>query len=202
MEHLDWVDTFFSRPSSFVFVKVSDDFLKKSLNDDSSYFRDKFDDFEAAKRLILTNFSANDNIQQQAEALYGLIHARYLNTAEGAEKMAQKQKSKVFPHCPRVFCQKMTCVPYGITEELHDKTVKMFCPNCKEFYNVNDERIAKIDGAFFGPSWVQVLLKAHKELELPDKPEYIPRIFGFKIYQPPDAQQRQPHHENEQPHTK
>ncbi|OHT14285.1 Casein kinase II subunit beta [Tritrichomonas foetus] len=197
MENLVWVNNFLAQPSSYVFVDVDSDYVKRCLND--PFFKKKVDNFEEAKNLILTNQQmiqaaqietqsitdeTNPSIQQQAETIFGLIHSRYINTIEGMEKMVAKQKSKVFQHCPRIFCRKTICVPYGITDEIGDKTIKMFCPNCKEFYNVTDEKIAKIDGAYFGPTWVEQLCKIHKEFELPEKPEYTPRIFGFRIYQP------------------
>lgn len=186
MKRLEWIQKFLGRPSSFVFVDVNPDFLLKSLDD--ADIKLKIENFEEAKKLILTNCTDDENIQQQAEILYGLIHAKYINTIEGMEKMLIKQKNKAFPHCPRVFCYKMTCVPYGITDELRDKTIKMFCPSCHEFYNVTDERIVKIDGAYFGPHWVDLLCQMHKELEITNKPEYVPRIFGFRIYQPPSEE--------------
>lgn len=184
MKRLEWIQEFLGRPSSFVFVDVDPDFLIKSLDD--ANLQSKVENFEEAKKLILSNEKTDENIQQQAEVLYGLIHARYLNSIEGMEKMVVKQKNHIFPHCPRIFCRKTTCVPYGITDELRDKTIKMFCPNCHEFYNVTDERIIKIDGAYFGPSWVDLLCQRHKELELSNTPEYVPRIFGFRIYHPPE----------------
>lgn len=184
MKRLEWIQEFLSQPSSFVFVDINPDFLIKSLND--ANIQSKVENYEEAKKLIISNIKTDENVQQQAEILYGLIHAKYLNTIEGMEKMVIKQKNKIFPHCPRIFCRKTICVPYGITDELRDKTIKMFCPNCHEFYNVTDDRISKIDGAYFGPTWVDLMCQNHKELELQEKPEYVPRIFGFRIYHPPE----------------
>ena len=107
MKRLEWIQKFLGRPSSFVFVDVNPDFLIELLND--ADLKLKVEDFEEAKKLILTNNASDENIEQQAEILYGLIHAKYINTIEGMEKMLIKQKNKIFPHCPRVFCYKMTC---------------------------------------------------------------------------------------------
>lgn len=178
---MEWVDNFLSLPSSFVFVQIDANFIQESLTNESII--SQLEHFEQAKDSILNNNNLDDEIiQQQAEVLYGLIHQHYLNTIEGMEKMLLKQKNKEFPHCPRLFCNKTICVPYGLTDTLKDKTIKMFCPNCQEFYNVSDERIAKIDGAYFGPEWVELLASQHPELRLSDNPNYVPRIFGFRIF--------------------
>ena len=189
---LIWVKNFLSFPSSYVFVDVDVKFLKEFLENfvaTSSLITD----FKESKKLIFASsikevLAAPQSIQSQAEILYGLAHAKYLLTVEGQEKMISKQKSKIFAHCPRLYCQRTTCFPCGVSDSLQELSIKMYCPNCHEIYNVSDDLISNIDGAYFGLKWLECVCQSHPELRLSSQtPEYVPRIYGFRIYQPPEA---------------
>ena len=186
-ESLPLINHFLSRPSSYIFIQVPLPYL--------SEFAEHFpeggngiSDLPAVKRAIFS--SSNDEneitpeIQAGAERLYGLAHASFLRTSEGREMMVNRQKEHVFPQCPRLLCKKTTCFPCGVSEVPGTETVKMYCPNCNAIYNVKDEKIKNIDGAYFGLNWLKDVFKEHPELKLSEEvPEYVPTIFGFRIYQ-------------------
>ena len=45
-------------------------------------------------------------LNQEASELYGLIHARYINTATGMAKVYHKFLSSLYGTCPRALCDR------------------------------------------------------------------------------------------------
>jgi casein kinase II subunit beta len=189
-----WVEWFLSSPRGSVFIRVDDAYL----NDVFNYYgiRQKVPNFRFSFDLIRGPYLLRErrpaewpsDIDDYGMCLYGLIHARYLMTSAGQERMLQKYQSGFYPKCPRMLCSGCSCVPYGTSDDIGESNVKLFCPNCQDVYSVNDRKYSNMDGAFFGPSWVHLFLIRYPHLipsELPRK--YIPRIFGFRIAPPPHS---------------
>ncbi|OHT16444.1 Casein kinase II subunit beta [Tritrichomonas foetus] len=192
MDHHEWIDWFLSQPSNFYFVRIDDSYLSNLFN----YYgmKQRINHFRSAYELLRKSFvppsHANTQleseiyiIEQQTAILYGLLHSRYLLTPEGMEKIYEKYKRGDFPHCPRVLCKKTTLLPYGVSTDMCEHPLKMFCPTCSEVYNLKDPLFSKIDGAFFGNAWIPIFLNKYKnEIKIEKEPEiYIPKIFGFRI---------------------
>ena len=191
MSRITWLDWFLSQPSSRFFVRIDDDYLSNLYN----YYglKQTVNNFQSAYELLRKNYisSAHANtqlesdlyiIEQQTINLYGFLHARYLLTEEGMEKVYQKYQSDDYPHCPRILCKKKKCIPIGVSLELYENPVKIFCPNCRDVYNIKDSTFSKVDGAFFGNSWIPIFLKKYPDIISGTNNDlYIPRIFGFRI---------------------
>ncbi|KAI9207590.1 casein kinase II, regulatory subunit [Polychytrium aggregatum] len=131
-------------------------------------------------------------VVKAAKTLYGLIHARFVITARGLTKMAEKFREGCFGRCPRVLCHNQPVLPIGITDIPGIKSVKLYCPSCEDIYNPTSRRHLTIDGAYFGTTFPHLLLQMFPEL-LPEKSteRYVPKIFGFKIHHTAREQRKQ-----------
>jgi casein kinase II subunit beta len=176
-EEPTWISTFCSLPGNEYFIEVDevwikDDFNLFGLDEVVEDFRDNLD-------IILnkTNISeSNDNTR----LLYGLIHARFLLTIWGLEKMYNRYKNRRFGVCPRYYCELCPVLPIGLSDFHGNFAVKHFCPKCSEVYQSGTE----IDGAYFGTTFPHMLMQSYPII-IPD-PEsvvkFVPRIFGFKVH--------------------
>jgi casein kinase II subunit beta len=185
-----WLETFLSRPSSRLFIRVDEDFL---LNRFNRYgLHSKLSQFDLAFDLLRSRVSNYFNpskdipfhvIESQAIILYAYLHARFLTTQEGLELMREKYES--FQVCPRLFCRDTRCLPYGVNDDFGSDPAAWFCPSCGDLYRIQEAEIASVDAAFFGGTWVHLFVKVYPEVVLREaRKVYVPKIFGFRIYNP------------------
>lgn len=122
-------------------------------------------------------------LEDGAKFLYALIHARYIITSRGLNKMLEKYKNGDFGYCPRVNCKLTPLLPIGLSDKPHVASVKLYCPNCEDLYNPKSTRHAQIDGAFFGTSFPAMFLQNFPNLVPTHNVDvYVPKIFGFQLH--------------------
>ena len=176
---------------------------------DEEYIRDNFNltglnslvpDFDHALDVLLDAEPSGapeehrERIEDSAELLYGLIHARYILTSPGLAAMGDKFRAGVFGRCPRVLCNQQACLPIGLKELPRLDTVKVFCPRCQDVYEPRKVYHATIDGAYFGPTFPHLLLQTYPELmPEPAVQAYVPRRYGFKIHRSAATHRRAVH---------
>lgn len=124
-----------------------------------------------------------EQVEKSARHLYGLVHARYIVTTRGLQKMLEKFKKSEFGKCPRVMCGAHPLLPMGQHDSPGLSTVKLWCAKCEDLYNPKSTRHASIDGAYFGTSFHNVLFQVYPAV-LPPKSSrrYEPRVFGFRVH--------------------
>jgi casein kinase II subunit beta len=193
--NISWVDYFCSELRGRYFVKIESSYLTDNFNlfGLRAKARDNQQTFRCAVDAIRGPYLPSDrrpedwppDVEIAAVRLYGLLHARFLLTHNALAQMYDKYARDEFPRCPRTCCDGHVCLPYGPSEEIGVSVLRMFCPRCKEVY-VSDDRVSdKIDGAYFGPSWVHLFLQKYER-----EPKLVPRgelkkprirLFGFRI---------------------
>ncbi|EOD26246.1 hypothetical protein EMIHUDRAFT_73613, partial [Emiliania huxleyi CCMP1516] len=185
-----WVSWFCSLKGNEFFVEVDEDFIQDDFNLTGLSTQVPF--YEHALDLILDvdaprdaglSEEQQDSIEAAAELLYGLIHARYIITPRGLAGMLDKFKHIHFGRCPRVFCQGQAVLPVGQSDIPRTHTCKTFCPKCSDIHYPRSSRHANIDGAYFGTTFCHLFLQTYWDLvPPPPREQYVPRIFGFRIY--------------------
>ncbi|KAJ3271175.1 casein kinase 2 regulatory subunit [Borealophlyctis nickersoniae] len=160
-------------PGHEFFVEVPEDFIEDDFNLTGlstaipQHYNEALDmilDLEAEEPPQESQMS---RIEAAAEALYGLIHQRYIVTKQGLQIMGEKYRHGVFGVCPREMCGKAGVVPCGLTDQHHKETVKMFCPRCSDLYHPREAKHHNIDGAFFGTTFAHMLFLNYPELVPP-----------------------------------
>jgi casein kinase II subunit beta len=183
-----WVSWFLQTPRGSIFVQIDREYLNTNYN--FYGLRQKIPNFKYSLDLVRGPYLARESrppewpsdIDDYGLCLYGLLHARYLLTAAGQERMHQKYASCEYPRCPRMLCRGCGCLPYGQSDDMAQSNVQLFCPNCQDVYAAADPKFANMDGAFFGPSWVHFFVGKYPEFVPREQPErYVPRIFGFRV---------------------
>ena len=120
---------------------------------------------------------------EAAEMLYSLIHARFLLTNKGLEKLLKKFKDGFYGSCPRYYCEKTTVLPIGMYDKYGKGNVKTYCPSCEDVYHNDIPGKELADGACFGTSLPQVFFMAYPALHPASTlGHYVPKLYGFKIH--------------------
>ncbi|PVU92537.1 hypothetical protein BB561_003757 [Smittium simulii] len=200
-EALPWITWFCTLLGHDFFCEVQEEFIDDEFNLTGlsqmvNYFTEALDiildiDTEGSQEDKLEGDEAA-MVEMSAEILYGLIHARYILTRDGLERMALKYENADFGYCPRYYCQMTRVLPCGVSDVPEIDTVRLYCPNCNDMYSCSSSRFNNIDGAFFGTTFAHLFFETFPDFlpknsrtsaisTLGPNPIYIPKIFGFKV---------------------
>jgi hypothetical protein len=83
-------------------------------------------------------------------------------------------------------CKSAAVLPWGEEVALGRGPVRLYCPNCEELFTVpSSVKAAKLDGAYFGPSFAHAFVLQHSGSGLlsisKDAASYTPKILGFRV---------------------
>ncbi|TFY83923.1 hypothetical protein EWM64_g91 [Hericium alpestre] len=178
-----WIAWFLSSKGNEYFCEVEEDYILDRFN--LTGLNTEVQNYSHALDLITDNLEDDfqdemrGSLDIQARLLYGLIHARWIVTARGLQKMLEKYKKADFGRCPRVMCQSQPLLPVGLTDTAYEKSVKLYCGRCEDIYSPKSSRHGSIDGAYFGTSFPHLLFLVYPNLIPPKSgPVEIARPLG------------------------
>jgi casein kinase II subunit beta len=189
-EFSSWGAWFCSMKGNEFFCEVDEDYIRDGFNLSGlsnqvpwyEYALDVLTDGSHSLKNEVLTAGEEAEVEASSEILYGLIHARYIITARGLNRMLEKYKSCDFGRCPRVMCSGQPCLPVGLSDVPRQSTVKLFCPHCEDVFYPRSKYQGHVDGAYFGTTFPHLFLMTFPQLRPEKRAEmYVPKVFGFKI---------------------
>lgn len=110
-----WISWFCSIDGHEYMVEVEDSFVRDSFNLYGLNAKIPQDKFKQCIKLILQSKAPSEEeltdeqfleLNNEASDLYGLIHARYINTSVGLAKVYNKFLNGLYGNCPRALCDR------------------------------------------------------------------------------------------------
>jgi len=191
---MSWIEWFCKLKENVFFILVDeeyirDDFNLTGLNLLVTHFRraldiildsedDRSDDDMDSEN---DERGTDSDYEAAAEQLYGLTHARFLLTSYGMQGMNEKIQAKVYGTCPNFYCNHEAMVPCGLSDHPRLHGAKVFCPRCREIYRPVSQRLASIDGAYFGSTFAGLWYMQSSFYGIERTEYYIPKIYGFRV---------------------
>lgn len=121
-------------------------------------------------------------VETSAEVLYGIIHARFILSTRGMQKMYDKYQNVSFGRCPRFYCQGQPVLPVGLSDVPRCYSVSVYCPCCQDVFHPKSSKQAHLDGAYFGTTFCHLFLLTNPDIVIHRYQfTYVPRIYGFRI---------------------
>lgn len=116
-----WISRFLRKPENAFLCVVDDSFIRDRFN--LNGLCELVPNYELARQTVLDEIDigrlssigriSKAKAAASAELFYGLVHARFVLTPSGIDKMFRKYKAGCFGYCPRLNCERWQVLPIG-----------------------------------------------------------------------------------------
>jgi casein kinase II subunit beta len=182
----NWKESFLRIPENSWFVDIEPEYVDDPFN--VYGLQTKISNFSICADIISgkTKKETIDptilkEVERNLPIAYGLIHARYITSPNGLDKLNEKYTKRIFGTCPRYYCKNEPLLPIGKSSDYGVGMVKVFCPQCRKIYDPRP--LSYLDGSFWGPNAVHILID---HMDLMDRSlntkKYKLEAFGFAVY--------------------
>lgn len=120
-----WISDFLCKPENAFMCVIDENFIRDEFN--LFGLSELVPGFRVALRAVLgDSLIRNHRSLTGPELLYGLVHARFVMTEQGVQKMLKKYDAGCFGHCSRIACKRpANFLPVGNTT----KAKSTICPS-------------------------------------------------------------------------
>ena len=199
---ISWIENFLSQDKHRYFCYVDPHYIQDNFN--LYDLKQRVHDFRGCIHTITSTqsesaFAAESLTNEDSKLLYGLVHARFILTANGLERMRQKFDNKDFGCCRNKACNNFPYLPIGEHAALGESNVHLYCGRCNSVYRgPRNSKAGQEDGSFWGPTFPHLFLMQYRneyKALLSGQPiVHVPKVFGFKVHRPQsDASEQAAH---------
>ncbi|KRH94258.1 Casein kinase II, beta subunit [Pseudoloma neurophilia] len=178
-----WIGLFLKKPENIGLLHIQETFLADKFNLVGllKYVPNLNRCFDTIKGISSSKFEREETL------LYYLLHQRYVLTMTGMAKMCERIMKSFYGECRRMGCEDYPLIPFGLSNNPRISSVKLYCNNCNNVFDPENS-LSSLDGCAFGNTFPHLLTLTYKDKFTKKKyGNYVPRIFGFKIYSEKDA---------------
>jgi casein kinase II subunit beta len=183
-----WIEWFCQLKGNEFFVEVDEDYIQDSFN--LTGLAQVVPYYEEALSIILDE-DDQDQVEEEDQAmletacqmLYGLVHARFLQTTRGIQALYEKFSVGVYGVCWNENCQvnRRFVLPLG-NDIVGQSGTNVFCPSCGESYIPRNPKLGQLDGAYFGSSASHMMVMQYSnQVSIGSTAPFLPLLYGFRI---------------------
>ena len=184
-----WIEWFCRLRGNEFFVEVDEDYIQDSFN--LTGLAQVVPYYEEALSIILDE-DDQEQVDEEDQAmletacqmLYGLVHARFLQTTRGIQALYDKFSSGVYGLCWNEKCQsnKRYVLPLG-NDVVGQSGTNVFCPSCGEWYVPRNPKLGQLDGAYFGTSAAHMMVMQYSnQVPTGSTVPFLPLLYGFRVF--------------------
>jgi len=183
----NWVEQFLEDNRCFCEIDrtfLTDTFSHYGLQSEVPHYKRAMtlimDEYEPSRDITNESFKT---LEEHACRLYGLLHARYILTINGLDRMRAMYTATYWGTCPRVGCKNQELLPMGLYDEPGVDTVKFYCIRCRLIFR-KDPEYSEVDGCYFGTTFPHLFFMEFADLLPPraNVTQVVPSVYGFKLH--------------------